>query len=612
MKLLWTLLLTFLMLLPAWAEEEKIKLEEVVVTATRIEELVEETTSDVIVIKGEDIIQMNVEFVTDVLRKIPELNLIQNGGAGKVATVLLRGGNSAHTLVMIDGIKVNSTTTGSFDFAGITVDDIDRIEIVKGPQSTIYGSEAMAGVVNIITKRGRGKPKIEAFFEAGSNGTYNPSVTASGGSNKLDYRLTWSYLSTEGISCAEEGTERDGYENASISGKLGLRPSEKLELEFIGKYYYDRSELDDFDYLSGTAVDNLNFVQRGDHSILSGKGKLYLSEMWEQMLTVSTVTDNLKFRDPDNIFNNFDIFTRINTIDWHNNVYILDNYTMTAGAEYREERGENKGNFDKSVDNKALYLNNKLMLFKESLVLNAGIRYDDHETFGDITTFRIGALYNVEPAVLRIKSSYGTGFRAPTLNELFWPSDPLFGGGGNPDLKPEETNSWEIGIEKDIFDKKAVLSVTYFEQDYDELISGWPPVNIAEAEMKGIEIDAALKLSDTLNIAAGYTYLDTEDKETGSRLPFRPKDKLNLSIEFSAEVISVIANYIFVGERFDNFVSRDLSSYSLVNLAGSYRLTKSMTLFVRIDNLFDEDYEEAGSYGTPGISVFGGIKINTI
>lgn len=589
---------------------ENIKIEEVVVTATKIEEPFEETTSDVTLIKGEDVKKMNVEFVTDVLRKIPELNLIQNGGTGKVATILLRGGNSSSTLVMIDGIKVNSTTTGSFDFSGINVDDIERIEIVKGPQSTMYGSEAMAGVINIITKKGEGKPRIDSSFESGSFGTFKPSMTISGGDKKLNYRLTGSYFYTDGISATKQGSERDGYKNTSISGKFGFRPSEKFELELTGRYYSDRSELDGFDFFERKAVDNLNFVQHGTHYLLSGKAKLYLSNMWEQTFTLSRVSDSLKFRDPVITFNNADIITSMDTIDWQHNFYLSDIYILTAGAEYRKEKGENKGNFDRSLDNKALYFNNKLMLLKEDLVLNAGVRYDDHETFGSKATYRIGALYNFRQMALRVKSSYGTGFRAPKFNELFFPFY------GNPNLKPEESNSWEIGMEKDFLEKRITLSLTYFDQKYKNLIQTDPltftAANIARAEVKGIEVGAALKMTDTINIRAGYTYLNTRDKDTGQRLPLRPEDKVNISTEFYTKDMSVVANYTFVSKRFDSSVARDLSSYSLVNLAMNYRATKWLTFFARIDNLFDAHYEEVGSFGTPGFSVFGGIKITSL
>ena len=469
----------------SFAQDKIIPLEEVVVTATKIVETVAETTSNVTVIKREDIENMNVVFVTDVLRKIPDLNLTQNGGKGKVATVLLRGGDSTHTLVLIDGVKVNSTTTGSFDFSGIRVNDIERIEIVRGPQSTIYGSEAMSGVINIITQKGGGSLRAETSLEAGSYGTYSPSLTISGVLKAFDYRLTGGYLCTDGISAARHGDERDGYRNSSVSGKIGFKPSEKFEFELAGRYSYDRTELDGFDFLQMQAVDDLNFVQRGNHYVISGKGKIYPLPSWEQILTIAVVKDRLKFRDPDTIFNNYEIMNRTNIVEWQHNFYLSEKYTLTAGAEYRNETGDNEGNFDSSADTLALYLNNTLKLLNDSLILNAGLRYDDNEISGNKTTYRIGAVYNVRPLAVRIKSSYATGFRAPTLNELFFPFY------GNINLKPETSTAWEAGFEKDFFGERVTLMLTYFDQEYKNLIQTdpftWTAENIGRAKIEGIE-----------------------------------------------------------------------------------------------------------------------------
>lgn len=594
---------------PLMAADEAIQVGEVVVTATKIEEAIEETTSDVIVIRSEEIKKMNTQFVSDVLKGVSELNIVQNGGAGKQAAVVLRGGNTEHALVMIDGVKVKSTTTGTFDFSGLNVDDIERIEIVKGPQSTIYGSEAMAGVINIITKQGKGTPKISASFETGSYGTYKPSATVSGGYKGLGYRLTATYFNTDGISVAKKGTEKDGYKNASVSGKLNFSPTDKSEIEVSGKYYYDRSDLDAF------GSDDLNYVQHGNHYMLSGKGTLYLFDIWEQVLSISTVADSLKYRDPDTAYNNADIITGMKTVDWQNNFYASEAYTFTFGAEYREEAGENKGVFDETVNNKALYLNNKAKLFNDDLVINAGLRIDDHETFGEETTCRIGAVYNIKPSSLTVRASYGTGFRAPTLNELFY-NDP-WGSSGNLNLKPEKSSSWEIGIEKEIVKDRAMVSVTYFDQKYDDLIDwvetppgSWQysPQNISKAEVKGFEAGASMKVTEDVTVKSSYTYLDTEDKETGERLRRRPKDKVNISIEYSSEPVTLFAEYTFAGKVYDSPSEGHLGSYSLVNLSGSYKLRKDISLFARVDNLFDEDYETAGGYNTPGLSAYAGVK----
>jgi vitamin B12 transporter len=601
------LLICFFFITPSASAEEEVKLDEIVVTAARIEEPVGETTSGVTLIEGKDIQKMNVDFVPDVFRKIPELHVIQNGGTGKVTSVLLRGGSSSHTLVMIDGIRVNSTTTGSFDFSGITVADIERIEIVKGPQSTIYGSEAMAGVINIITKKGEGRPKAGVSLESGSFGTYNPSLAVSGTYKITDYRLTGNYFSTDGISAAKNGAERDSYRNAFVSGKFGIKPSENVEIEVTGRYSYDRSELDGFDFFGRKAVDDLNFVQRGHHALLSGKGMLHLSDMWDQIISVSRARDSLTFRDPDTAFNNTEMVTSINTIDWQHVFSPAEYYSIVAGLEYREEKGENPG-FDESLDNYALYLSNKLQLFRKSLVVTAGARYDDRDTSGTKATYRFGAVYTVPLVGAIIRASYGTGFRAPALNELFFPFY------GNRNLKPEETTSWEIGISKDLFENRVHLSITYFDQEYENLITTNPmtftAANVEEATVKGLEASLLLAVNDHVSIKTGYTYLDTEDRQTGKQLPLRPQDKLNLAVDVSIKDFTVIADYTFVGERFDSSVKRTLSSYSIVTMSSSYKASKELTLFARIENLLDEDYEETGSFGTPGFSFYGGIRVS--
>ncbi len=593
---------------PVWAGGDSIKIKEVVVSATKIEEPVEETTSRVIVIPRKVIDAKGAEFIVDVLKDIPEINLVQNGSQGKLAQVFLRGGGPSQVLVMIDGVKVKSTTTGTFDFSGITADDIEKIEIVKGPQSTIYGSEAMAGVINIITKKGRDKTHADLVLEGGSFDTYKTAASFSGASEVLNYRFTASYFSTGGISISKRGDEKDGYKNASFSTKLGIRPSDIFNFEITGRYYYDRSELDDYNYTLRQSMDALNFIQHGHHYMVSGKGRLYLFDIWEQILTVSNTKDSLKTRDTDTSWNNYDIITGMETIDWQNNLYLSDSYTLTAGFENRLEKGENIGNFSEMVHNNALYFNNKLSLFEDWLHVNAGIRYDDHETFGHKYTYRLGAVYDIKPADLRILANYGTGFRAPTFNELFWPATP-WAGGGNPNLKPEETDSWEAGIEKGFFDEKVLFTVTYFNQRYDNLIDGWPPVNIGKAEVKGIETGISAKPTDHLTVWTVYTYMDTEDKDTGLRLTRRPKDKFNITAEFSAGDLTLLAGYTFVGDVYDTIARRDLASYSLVNISGDYRLTENIKIFGRIDNLLDEDYETAGGYNSPGFSAFTGVKL---
>lgn len=602
------LFLCFFLVVPAVSEAEKMKFDEIIVTATRSVEPIGETTSGLILITQEDIRNMNVAFLPDVFRKIPELQVIQNGGHGKVATVLLRGGSSSHALVMIDGTRVNSITTGSYDFSGISVDDIERIEIVKGPQSTVYGSDAMAGVISIITKRGAGRITADFSLEAGTNETGKSSASIAGGHKALDYRFSASHFRTDGISAAASGTERDEYRNSSVSGRLGFGQRGKARIEFTGRYSYDRSELDGFDYIGRRAVDDRNFVQRGRHTVLTGKGIVPLSDVWTQTMTASLAADSISFRDPDTPFNNATIDTEIRAFDWQQDITPAERYSIVAGIEYREENGNNDGNFDESLGNYALYLHNKMKLFRDACIITAGIRYDDRDTSGSKTTYRVGAIYSLPFASTTLRGSYGTAFRAPALNELFFPFY------GKRDLLPEEATAWEVGMSKDFFEGDLQISATYFRQEYENLISTNPLTytadNIADARISGLEASISAELNDSVKVRAGYAYLDAKDKKTGSQLPLRPQDKATVSVEISRKEFTIFTDYVFVGERFDNSIKKRLSSYSIVNVSGSLRASKKITLFVRGENLFDENYEEIGTFGTRGLSMHGGLRLS--
>lgn len=598
-----TILFIFLSFTPVFSEEI---LQEIVVTASRIEEPEKEVTSSVTVIRSEDIKRMNTNDITELLRTIPEINLVQNGGPGKEASIILRGGDSRHVLVLIDGVKVNSPTTSGFDFSGILLSDIERIEIIKGPQSTIYGSEAMAGVVNIITKKPE-RSGLELSFEGGSYGTYSPSFSVYSGSERYSLRLTGAYLLTDGISAARSGDEKDGYKNSTLSGSLILRPSGSLEIELLSRYYYDRTELDGFDLMTMRAADDPNYIQRGDHLLNSLTLKTYLHEKWQQVLQLSRNEDKLTGTDPDTFFNNYTIKTEKDEINWQHNLFIAEGYTITAGIEYRKEDALNSGNFDQSRESHAYYLNNRIVPLR-NLVLNAGLRYDHYELSGSRTTLRVGALYNLKDRGLRIRSNYGTGFRAPSMNELYY---PFF---GNPDLRPEKSYAWEAGIEKDLFSERLTLSITYFREDYKDLInydpSTWTAKNINRARVKGLETGLSFRVSQDIELRAGYVNLNSEDRDTGERLPRRPEHRAKGELAFVKGPFTGVLYYTYVGGRYDSAINGNLPPYSVVNLSATYKASKTLSTFLRIENLFDKDYEEAGGYGRPGFSAYGGVRLN--
>ena len=591
---------------PAFAGPADVVLPEVVATASRWEEPVEHVPQDVTVIGRAEIEKKGVPFVADLLRSQPEIQVVQNGGPGGTATLFMRGGSSSQVLVLVDGIKYNGPSTGLADLSGLLSSDVERIEIIKGAQSTLYGSEAMAGVVNIITRKGAGKLKADLSVEGGSFATVKTSGSVSGGTDRTNYRFSATRLDTDGIPSAKNGSVPNGYTNTAVSARLGANPSDASSVELNLRYGTDKTHLDNYTFGVGP-VDTVNYLQKRETYLVAATGKIFPREKYEQSLTLSYLSDDLNSTDPVTAYNNYRIKSRTELLDWQHTLD-LHPVTVTGGFAYRYEAAENVGVFDRSIDDKAGYLNAKLALLDDALILDAGGRYDAHATFGDAFTYRTGALYYSKPLEMRFKANLGSGFRAPSLNELYYPNY------GNLNLKPEKSTGYDLGMEKDLLDKKLVLGATWFRQRYRNLIQTDPAtftaVNIGNARTQGVELKATALPAENLKLNAGYSYLDAVDRDTGAFLTLRPRNKVVTSVEYTLAGLTVTGEYLFVAKRFDSTMNRDLSPYSLVNLRGSYLLCENSSLFVRIDNLFDRAYEEVAGYGTPGLSAFGGVKVS--
>jgi len=463
----------------------------------------------------------------------------------------------------------------------------------------------MAGVVNIITKKGAGKLKADLSLEGGSFATVKTAGSVSGATDRLNYRLSATWLDTDGIPIAKNGSVANGYSNKSVSAKLGANPTDNSSVELNLRYGTDKTNLDNYIFGVGP-VDTLNYNNNRENYLLAATAKIFPWEKYEQSLTLSYLHDDLNATDPVTTYNNYRIKNATELLDWQHTLYFHP-LTIVGGFAYRYEAADNEGSFDQSIDNKAGYLNAKLGLIDDTMIFNAGLRYDDHSTFGDAVTYRIGVLYYFKPLEMRFKANLGSGFRAPSLNELYYPFY------GNPYLKPEKSTGYDVGMEKDLFNKKLVLGATWFWQRYTNLIetnfNTFTADNIGNAKTEGIEISASAQPIDNLKVTAAYTWLNAINKDTGAFLPLRPRNKVTSSVEYSLTKLTVIGEFQYVSKRFDSGLNRDISPYSLVNLKGSYMLHKNLSLFVRIDNLFDKSYEEAAGYGTPGISAFGGVKV---
>ena len=615
---------------------ESQEMDKIVVSANRSETALHEVGSSITVITREEIEQRQKPFVLDLLRTVPSVDVVQQGGAGGLTYVGIRGDKPEHTLVLMDGVRMNdpASTGGSFDFSTLTTDNIERIEILRGPQSTLYGSDAIGGVINIITRRGAGKPAGFVSAEGGSFGTALEKAALRGGIGILNYSLGLSRQDTSGISSAAKrlgNHETDGYHITSVSTRLGISPVRNFDFDCIVRYVNSKADLDNG---GGAGMDDPNYIARSEQAIVRGQGRLSLfQDFWEQTLGISFSNLDRKFRNDTDALHPFDLergtyHGESLAVDWQNTLRLHKTNTLILGLETREEKARTDyysesfyGPYSSAFPGESdritgYYLQDRISLW-DSWFTTLGVRLDDHSRFGTETTYRFTSSYSLKQTGTRFKGSYGTGFKAPSLYQLY---APIY---GNQALQPEKSTGWDIGVEQALLSGRVELGATWFSNDFEDLIefdsSASRYRNTAKAESYGIELTATVTPTDDLTLQAGYTWTKTKDKATGLELLRRPEDKFTFDANYRFNKKgNVNLEVAYVGKRHDNYFDPltyattrvELGGYLLVNLAASYDITRWLQLFARIDNLFDREYEEAYGYGTPGISAYGGVKVS--
>ncbi len=625
----------FLLILPSGAGTAAAAggdVEKVVVTATRIETPVEEVGSDVTVIGKEEIKKSQKKTVADLLRSVGSLDVVRTGGPGSSTSVFIRGAKSEHTLVMIDGVEMNDPISAgrTFNFADLTVDNIERIEIIKGPQSTLYGSDAMGGVINIITKKGSGRPSAFVSGEAGSFSTYRESAGVSGGTSLVNYSLSLSREDTDGISAAaakDGNTESDAYENTTVAGRFGLSPLEYLSLDLTARYTDARHDIDNG---GGPGKDDPNNTTESKRFYFRTSASLFLLDGVLENTIGFSLTDhqreNNNGKDPLHptslSVSSFD--SRLKKTDLQSTLRMGKAGTLTAGIEYEEEEGESKyhsesawgpytSNFSNQKARNTGYYAEESIGLLDRLFITAGVRSDNHNRFGSETTYRVTGAYRIKETGTTLKATFGTGFKAPTLYQLFSRY-------GDIHLLPETSTGWDAGIEQTLADGRISLGATYFSNNFDDLIDFDSATskykNISGAETNGVELSVALNPIDALTIRTRYTYTDTLDRSTGMSLLRRAANRVNVNIGYDfSERGNLNMDINYVGTRDDRDYSTfpatrvTLGPYTLVDLAASYALTKNVTITGRIENLLDQDYQEVAGFGTPGIGAYGGVRV---
>ena len=587
--------------------DKEAPLTHIVITANRYPTTIDQVGSSISLIDQEKIEKKNQATVLEVLRTTPGLEVVQVGGVGRTASIFIRGADSDHTLVLIDGVRVNDNTTGQFDFANLKAENIERIEILRGPQSVLYGSEAIGGLINIITKTGAQGLHASSSAEGGSHGTQHYKGNLSWASKQVHTSTTLSYLRTDGISAAAANrgnTEKDAHDNFSVSNRSGLGFLDNGKADLSLRYSSATTEVDGFSFGIG-AVDDPNFEQ--DTNSLSASFTLSknLTDSIIPNIELGFTDIDLKGSDPDTDFNNFDIDDQTQSFTSKVDFLMPWDGVISLGYSFEYRASENKDNFDEKRDINSFFVL-KQYSWNDKLFLTGGVRSDKDSDFGEEVTYRITSAYLLKETGTRLHASYGTGFKSPSFNELFFPNF------GNPNLDAETSWAYDIGVEQTLANGKAVADISFFLNSIDNLISfdstTFLAENIEEAEIKGVESTLSLALADWLDSSLAYTYTDSENKTVGGILARRPRHRGALEL-FAAPIenLETSLSFVLVNSRRESDRSK-MDNYEIVNIAASYAASKHIKPFLRIDNVFDESYEEVNGFGTAGFSVYAGIE----
>lgn len=576
------------------AEEEAT----VVVTATRVPTRINEVIADVAVIDRATIEQAGPATLPELLARQPGLHVVDNGGRGKTASVFMRGTASTHALLLVDGVPLGSATTGQPSLHNLPLSQIERIEILRGPASSLYGSDAIGGVIQIFTKRGEGPARVNAYAGIGSHDTREAQAGVSGGSGALSYSFSASHYTTGGFNVAADpqrfntvnfslpNPDDDGYRNTLFTGRIVYEIAKGHEigatvLEGKSRNWFDRG---------GPTVDAYN---NDETRVYGAFLRNRLSDAWTSELRWGSSEDwSESFAPGRSLF-----ATTQTQWTWQNDVRLPVGKLMVA-LENTEQSVDSTTNYTvkrREVDSAVLGYQGNVGAHS----WQAALRRDDNSQFGAHTTGSLGYGYRFAET-WQVRASVGTAFKAPSFNQLYYP------GFGNADLKPEKARNREIGLHWQQGGQHA--SATWFDNRITDLIEGFPVTNTGKARIKGASLAYGL-LNGAWSVGAGLDLMRPINEATGDRLQRRPAEMLKLAVTYAPGDWKVGGETGTVGRRYDTPTEgRPMHGYGVVNLFASKALDKEWSLEGRINNLFDRVYETAWAYAVPGCEIFVGLR----
>jgi len=576
----------------------------VVITATRQPTRASDLLSDVSVIGREQIEQAGQSSLVELLTRQPGIQSINNGGPGKVSSLFIRGANPNQTVVLIDGVRIGSATLGTPALEQLPLAQIERIEILRGPGSALYGADAIGGVIQIFTKRGQGPQTVDAFAGIGSYNTRDLSAGISGGDAAWSYSLRGSNDTTDGIKAIADKTKQpysydpsrstDGFRNSSLSTNLAFRPANGHEigatlLKTTGRNWYE----------SGPNFDTHADIAQSVFSLVS---RNRLADVWNSTLRLSQSGDDSTDYSPYSP-KGTNYKTTQRQLTWQNDIKIAAG-SLLAALESLKQKAVSGTNFDKSRN-----LNSLLFGWSGRYGdhrLQANVRRDENSQFGGKTTGYAGYGVQLSPA-LRAQASLGSAFRAPTFNELYFPNF------GNPGLSPENARNREVGLVWEQDTQRA--GVTVFNNRVSELIVTvcdasfkCKPVNVGHAKLDGASLNYAGQLGE-FEVSSSLDILNARNADSGKRLPRRADRQANLSLSRSLGAWRVGGEWQGVGDRYDSTTeTKHMGGYGLLNAFGRYTMNKELAVEIRANNLGGKTYETVWGFGVPGANLFAGLR----
>jgi len=612
----------------------------VVVTATGIDQTLDKVGDSITVLQPDEIRASQKRIASDLLSRVPGVTVSRNGGVGGTTALRVRGAESDQTVVLFDGVKLNdpSSTGGGYNFANIVLDDEARIEILRGPQSTLWGSQAIGGVINIVTPDAKGPLSSMVTAEVGGRESGFGRVRIQSGGDKFGFRAGASYLTTEGVSAFDEdlgGQENDGYKNLGAHLRATYSFTEAVTAEVRAMYSDSESDFDGFPAPVFSFADTREYGTTKDLVAYAGVKVAAPGSRWTHRLGYAFTDTDRQNLNPDQPVTDktFDADGQSARAEYFGSFEITPAYIASFGLETTKTDFSTAApnEFDPSptpITNDVKLDSGFLQLQAtpiEPLTLTVGVRRDDHETFGGATTARGSVAWSATENTI-VRASYGEGFKAPSLYQLFSEY-------GTTTLQPEEGDGWDLGIEQRFADGRISVMATYFERDTDNMIDffscfdGEDPrcdsqpfgfyENLAKTKADGFELGLSAQFTQSLAFNVNYTRLDTENAATdspnfGRDLPRRPKDVLNADLSYAWPLgVTTSVAVQQVGRSFDNTSnSIRLDSYTLVDLRADYAMSETVNFFARVENAFDEDYRSTANYGSIGRTVYGGVRLS--